>query len=100
MPLYEYRCKKCGYEFEVIRKFSDGPLRKAPDCPKDRTCKLEKLVSKSAFMLKGGGWYADGYGEGKGGAKSSSGGSEKKSDSGSKKSASKSSSGSKNSDSK
>ena len=63
MPLYEYRCKKCGHEFEVIRKFSDGPLRKAPDCPQDRTCKLEKLVSQSAFLLKGGGWYSDGYGD-------------------------------------
>ena len=71
MPLYEYRCKKCGYEFEAIRKFSDGPLRKAPDCPKDRTCKLEKLVSASAFHLKGGGWYSDGYGDGAGKADTS-----------------------------
>ena len=83
MPLYEYRCEKCGHEFEVIRKFSDGPLRKAPDCPKDRKCKLTKLVSASAFQLKGGGWYADGYsapGKSAGGDKKASD-SAKKSDS-------------------
>ena len=76
MPLYEYRCEKCGFEFELIRKFSDGPLRKAPDCPSDRKCKLTKLVSASAFQLKGGGWYADGYSSA--GGKKSSGGEAKK----------------------
>ncbi|HXZ26114.1 MAG TPA: zinc ribbon domain-containing protein, partial [Nitrospiria bacterium] len=25
MPLYEYRCRQCGHQFELIQKFSDPP---------------------------------------------------------------------------
>ena len=57
MPLYEYRCHKCGKTFEVLQKFSDKPLRKHPDCGGS----VERLVSASSFQLKGGGWYAEGY---------------------------------------
>ena len=32
MPLYEYRCLKCGHRFEEIRKFSDPPLEVCPEC--------------------------------------------------------------------
>ena len=59
MPIYEYRCKSCGKEFEVIQQFGDGVLRKCRDC----SGRLEKLISRAAFQLKGGGWYDDGYGE-------------------------------------
>lgn len=59
MPLYEYRCRSCGHVFEVIQKFSDRPLRKCREC----SGRLEKLVSRSNFMLKGGGWYSDDYGK-------------------------------------
>jgi len=65
MPLYEYRCSDCQHEFEIIQKISAGRLRKCPEC----TGRLEKLVSKSAFHLKGGGWYSDGYGGGSKGKK-------------------------------
>jgi putative FmdB family regulatory protein len=58
MPLYEYRCKSCEHTFEAIQKFSDRPLRKCPEC----SGRLEKLISRTAFVLKGGGWYADDYG--------------------------------------
>ena len=58
MPIYEYRCQKCGEQFEVIQKFSDRPLRRCRSCKG----KLEKLISRSSFSLKGGGWYAEGYG--------------------------------------
>lgn len=58
MPLYEYRCLECGRHTEVLQKFSDAPLRRCEEC----RGKLEKLVSRSAFHLKGGGWYAGGYG--------------------------------------
>lgn len=64
MPIYEYRCKSCGKEFEVIQQFSDAALRKCRDC----SGRLEKMISKTAFQLKGGGWYGDGYGGGGGGA--------------------------------
>jgi putative FmdB family regulatory protein len=57
MPLYEYRCKKCGHCFEKIRKFSDRQLRKCPECGGV----LEQLVSASSVRFKGSGWYVTDY---------------------------------------
>lgn len=74
MPLYEYRCTKCGRHIEVIQKFSDRPKRRCKVC----SGKLEKLISRTSFQLKGGGWYDQGYASSSGGrgpeAGSSSGG--------------------------
>ena len=57
MPLYEYQCKKCGHRFERIRKFSDPPLRKCPECGGA----VEQLLSRSAVHFKGSGWYVSDY---------------------------------------
>lgn len=57
MPIYEYRCASCEKEFEVIQKFSDPPIKKCEHCGG----KVEKLISSSAFHLKGTGWYATDY---------------------------------------
>ncbi len=57
MPLYEYRCKSCGKTFEIIQKFNDRPLRKCSEC----SGQLEKLISRSSFQLKGGGWFINDY---------------------------------------
>lgn len=57
MPIYEYQCNKCGNVFEVLQKFSDPPIKKHEKCGG----KVEKLISKSGFQLKGGGWFASGY---------------------------------------
>ena len=54
MPIYEYQCAACGHQFETLQKISDKPFSKCPDCGKDA---LTKLISASAFRLKGGGWY-------------------------------------------
>lgn len=56
MPLYEYECAKDG-RFELIRRFSDPPLKKCPSCGRP----VEKLVSASAFQFKGTGWYVTDY---------------------------------------
>ncbi|MBS1256309.1 MAG: hypothetical protein MAG581_02124 [Deltaproteobacteria bacterium] len=58
MPIYEYLCISCGYEFEEVQKFSDPSLEDCPDCGKNSA---KRQVSMSAFHLKGGGWYKDGY---------------------------------------
>lgn len=58
MPTYEYRCNACGKEFEYQQKMADDDLTKCEACGED---KLEKLISWSAFQLKGGGWYKDLY---------------------------------------
>ena len=63
MPLYEYFCKKDG-RFELIRKFSDPPLKACPTCGR----KVEKLLSSPAIQFKGAGWYVTDYaGKGKDG---------------------------------
>jgi putative FmdB family regulatory protein len=54
MPFYEYQCSACGAQTEVLQKITDAPLKKCPECGKN---KLSKLVSAPVFRLKGGGWY-------------------------------------------
>jgi putative FmdB family regulatory protein len=82
MPIYEYQCRSCGHRFEQMQKVSDAPLRKCPEC----SGRLEKLISRTAFLLKGGGWYAHGYsntsesGDAKDGGKKDSAKAESKSD--------------------
>ncbi len=61
MPLYEYQCKVCHDKFELRQKFSDPPASACPKCGGE----VAKLISSSAFALKGGGWYAEGYGSAK-----------------------------------
>jgi putative FmdB family regulatory protein len=57
MPLYEYECDDCGHRFEVIQKFSDGPIEKCPRCGGP----VRKLQSAPAFQFKGSGWYITDY---------------------------------------
>jgi putative FmdB family regulatory protein len=59
MPIYEYRCTKCGRTLEAIQKVDDKPLTKCTEC----SGRLEKLISRAAFHLKGGGWFSEGYGK-------------------------------------
>lgn len=54
MPIYEYRCDRCGHSLEVLRKVSDQPLQ---DCPACGQPALRKLISAAGFRLKGSGWY-------------------------------------------
>jgi putative FmdB family regulatory protein len=72
MPLYEYRCSKCGNVFEVIQKFADAPLTEHPECGGA----VERLLSTSALQFKGSGWYVNDYAKksspGKGEGKSES----------------------------
>jgi putative FmdB family regulatory protein len=55
MPIYEYRCTKCGHQDEVLQKVTERPLTKCPACGKRA---LQKLMSAPGFHLKGSGWYA------------------------------------------
>lgn len=57
MPIYEYKCLKCGNEFEAMQKFSDAPIRKCSSCAGP----VKKLISHSSFQLKGSGWYLTDY---------------------------------------
>ena len=73
MPLYEYGCEVCGHTFERLQKVSDDPVKDCPECgEKDG---VKKLVSRTSFVLKGGGWYKDHYGLKSGGSSSGTDGS-------------------------
>jgi putative FmdB family regulatory protein len=70
MPLYEYACEKCGELTEVMQKVSDPAPAKCPHCGSK---KLSKVMSRTSFQLKGGGWYAEGYSSGSANAKKATG---------------------------
>lgn len=63
MPIYEYGCESCGHVLEVWAKVDDAPPAACPKCGHENP---KKLISRTAFHLKGGGWYAQGYGSGGG----------------------------------
>jgi putative FmdB family regulatory protein len=57
MPLYDYRCEKCGETFEVRQKFSDTPLTVHEGCGGE----VKRLLSAPALQFKGTGWYVTDY---------------------------------------
>ena len=57
MPIYEYRCEKCGV-FEQTQRITDPALERCPTCRR----KVRRLISNTSFQLKGGGWYVTDYG--------------------------------------
>lgn len=60
---YEYACAACGHQWEAEQSIKDPPLKLCVACGAE---KAKRLVSGgTGFLLKGGGWYADGYGSSK-----------------------------------
>ena len=57
MPLYAYRCTKCGHSFEKIQSFSDQPETVCPKCGGA----LVRPLTAPAFQFKGAGWYVNDY---------------------------------------
>ena len=58
MPIYEYKCKKCGKVYELFQRITEPALTSCKFC-KGPT---RKLISRTTFHLKGSGWYATDYG--------------------------------------
>ncbi len=54
MPIYEYRCQKCGHELETLQFMNEDPLTDCPECGEPE---LKRKMSAAGFRLKGGGWY-------------------------------------------
>lgn len=57
MPIYEFRCARCGNLSEVVQRVGARP----PPCPVCGSKRMARAVSRTAFHLKGGGWHADLY---------------------------------------
>src|ERR1700758_608551 len=57
VPLYEYKCVKCGRRTEKIENVSGPHLKKCPHCGG----KVESLISAPAIQFKGSGWYVTDY---------------------------------------
>ncbi len=58
MPIYEYKCRKCGKQFEVMQGITDDMVKECKFCKGP----VDKLISLSSFQLKGSGWYVTDYG--------------------------------------
>jgi putative FmdB family regulatory protein len=58
VPIYEYVCEACGRLTEVMQRMSDPAPAACPECGAP---KLARLISRTSFQLKGGGWYSDLY---------------------------------------
>ncbi len=65
MPIYEFQCNDCQGAFEEMRRITDETL---PVCPSCESTDVRKLISLSAFHLKGTGWYVTDYGGKKNGS--------------------------------
>ncbi len=63
MPTYEYRCTACEHRLEVTQGINEAELTTCPECGAER---LDRLISRTSFALKGSGWYSDGYSDKKG----------------------------------
>ena len=58
VPLYEYKCRRCGRRTEKIENVSGPHLKKCPHCGG----KVEAVITAPSIQFKGGGWYVTDYG--------------------------------------
>jgi putative FmdB family regulatory protein len=54
MPTYEYRCKNCGHEFDIVQSFTDDSLTECPSCHEQA---LKKVFGNVGITFKGSGFY-------------------------------------------
>ena len=57
MPLYDYKCEKCGHLFEVKQRITEEPLKHCPKC-KGR---IKRLISPAGIIFKGSGFHVTDY---------------------------------------
>lgn len=74
MPIYAYRCTRCGHAQDVLQKMSDSLLTECPACGASA---FEKQVTAAGFQLKGSGWYVTDFRGGNTGAKPAAEGDDK-----------------------
>lgn len=57
MPIYEYQCDTCGSQREIILRHGEIARPTCAACRK----RMRRVISKTAFILKGSGWYVTDY---------------------------------------
>ena len=59
MPTYEYKCSACGHQFERFQSIKADPVKKCPECGKN---KVNRLIGTGAGLIfKGSGFYITDY---------------------------------------
>jgi putative FmdB family regulatory protein len=58
MPTYDYRCPKCGNDFEKFQKMSDEP---GAECPKCGSASERRMSGGAGLLFKGSGFYITDY---------------------------------------
>ena len=58
MPTYEYKCRKCGDQFEAFQSISAPPLKR---CPKCKGAVARVLTTGAGIIFKGSGFYTTDY---------------------------------------
>ncbi|MHB1361656.1 MAG: FmdB family zinc ribbon protein [Thermoleophilia bacterium] len=59
MPIYEYRCLKCGHQFEKMQKIADRPVSRCEKCNE----RVTRVFHPVAIHFKGSGFYSTDYGK-------------------------------------
>lgn len=57
MPLYEYKCLKCGFSFEILQRINEKTVKRCLNCGGP----VQKVISPPALQFKGTGWYITDY---------------------------------------
>ncbi len=55
MPTYGYKCTQCGFQFQVVQKMSDSPVKICPECEGE----VKRLLYPVGVVFKGSGWYVN-----------------------------------------
>ena len=54
MPIYTYKCNKCGHEFDVMQKVGDEPVKKCELCQEE----VRRVFHPVGIIFKGSGFYS------------------------------------------
>lgn len=57
MPTYEYKCSKCGHDFEIFQSMSDEPVKVCEKCGSE----VRKVFGSAGIIFKGAGFYVNDY---------------------------------------
>lgn len=59
MPTYDYECDACGHTYELFQRITEDPVKKCPECKKNKARRL--FGTGAAIVFKGSGFYETDY---------------------------------------